>query len=137
MPKNLDSPVEWIFLGLLIVMMVAVAIASTEAEKALDNPDDSSRVFLDQLPSLSMLSGAGPFRISIFRQSGYLHAEYVATGASQALTQAMSTFRRAKIEAIRISSNGPDRLAFNRLFYNHRGSSEGKRISSVEIVKIG
>jgi hypothetical protein len=135
-PKNLDSPVELFFLGLIIVCVIIGAIAASSAEDSLNDPSDKNRVYLEQLPRLSLLTGLGTFQVKLVRQSGYLHAEYVAHSASAALAQAMSTFRRAKIDAIRISRNSPDELHFNRLFYSHRGSSEGKKVCSAEITRI-
>lgn len=136
MPANMDSPVEWFFIGLIVIVVVIGAIAAANAEQALDDPNDTSRVFLDQVTELALLSGAGPFRVSIFRQSGNVHAEHIADTAAGAVAQAISTFRRAGIDAVRISRNTSGELHFNRLFYSHRGSSEGKNVCSVEISRI-
>lgn len=136
MPKNLDSPVEWIFLGLTVLLIFIGFIAAQNAEQALDDPNDKARVYLEQLPALALLGGTGVFHIRILRQSGNIHAEYQTTSASAAITQAMTTFRRAKIDAIRISRNSDNALHFNRLFYSHRGSSEGKKVGSVEITRV-
>lgn len=137
MPKNLDNPVEWFFLALIVIMITVGAIAASSAEQALDDPNDTSRVYLDQVAGLVLLAGAGPFRVTVFRQSGNVHAEYLAQTASDAVGQAVSTFRRARIDAVRISRNTSDELHFNRLFYSHRGSSEGKKVASVEIRRVG
>jgi hypothetical protein len=136
MPKNLDSPVEWFFLGLIVIVILIGFVAASNAEKALDDPSDKQRVYVEQLPALVVLAGAGTFQIRIIRQSGYVHSEYQAFSASSALSQAMATFRRAKIDAIRISRNTPDELHFNRLFYSHRGRAEGKKVGSVEITRV-
>jgi hypothetical protein len=136
-PKNLDSPVEWIFLALIVIVIAIGAIAAANAEQGLDDPNDTSRVFLDQVVGLALLAGAGPFRVTIFRQSGNVHAEHHADTAAGAVAQAISTFRRAGIDAVRISRNTSDELHFNRLFYDHRGSSEGKKVGSVEISRAG
>jgi hypothetical protein len=136
MPKNMDSPIELIAFVLIILVILIGYVAAQSAEQALDDPNDKERVYLDQLPALSLLSGVGAFHVRIFRQSGYLHAQYDAPSASSALSQAIATFRRAKIETIRISRNAPDELHFNRLFHSHRGSAEGKKVGSVEITRV-
>lgn len=136
MPKNLDSPIEWIFLGLTFLLIFIGYLATQSSVQALDDPNDKSRVYLDQLPGLAALAGAGAFRIVILRQSGNIHAEYRATTASAAIAQAITTFRRAKIDAIRISRNSANELHFNRLIYSHHGSAEGKKVGSVQITRI-
>lgn len=137
MPANMDSPVEWIFIALIVVLIAIGAFAASNAEQALDDPNDTSRVFLDQIVGLALLAGAGPFRVRIFRQSGNVHAEHMVETASAAIAQAISTFRRAGIDAVRISRNTSEELHFNRLFYSRRGSSEGKKVGSVEISRAG
>ena len=136
MPENMDSPIEIIVLCLVVVILLIGWAAAASAEQALDDSKDKERVYLEQLPALAVLAGVGTFHVRIIRQSGYLHAEYTLPSASSALSQAMATFRRAKIDAIRISRNTPGELHFNRLFYSHRGSSEGKKVCSVEITRI-
>jgi len=136
MPENLDSPIEIIAIVLIVAMILMGWVAASSAEQALDDPSDKERIYLDQLPTLVLLSGDGRFHVRVIRQSGYLHAEYEAASASVALSQAMSTFRRAKIEAIRVSRNSANELHFNRLFYSHRGSAEGKKVCSVEITRM-
>lgn len=135
MPKNLDSPVEWIFLALIVIIIGIAAMPASGAQQGLDDPNDTSRVYLDQIVGLALLAGTGPFRVTIFRQSGNVHAEHLADTASAAVAMAVSTFRRARIDGVRINRNTSDELHFNRLFYNHRGSSEGKKVGSVEITR--
>jgi len=127
---------EWFVLGLVVVLILMGSAATSNAEKALNDPNEKSRVFLDELPALALLAGAGTFRVLIIRQSGNLHAQYEATSASAAISKAMATFRRAKIDAIRVSRNSPNELHFNRLFHSHRGSAEGKKVGGVEITRI-
>ena len=136
MPKNLDSPVDWFFLGLLVIVILIGAVTASDAQKALEDPNDKTRVMLEQLPALALLTGVGTFHILILRQSGNIHAEYQASSASAALAQGMSTFRRAKIDAIRIGLNTETELHFNRLFYSHKGRAEGKKVAWVKIKRI-
>lgn len=136
MPKNLDEPIEWVFLFLIIVLVIIGYVANKSSEKALEDPNDKSRIYLEQLPVIALLSGHGLFRVIILRQSGNLHAEYESASAVDALKKAMTTFRRAKIDTILVSQNTESVLHFKRLFYSHRGSAEGKKVGSVEITKI-
>jgi hypothetical protein len=137
MPKNLDSPIEWFFLFLLVVMLVVMAAVISNAEQGLKDPNDKERVYLDQLPSLALLSGLGPFLVRIRTQNKGLHSELQAPTASAAVSQAITTFRRGRIDAIRISRNTADELHFNRLFYGHRRSNQGRKVAWVEITRIG
>jgi hypothetical protein len=59
-----------------------------------------------------------------------------AQTAASAISQAVTTFRRGRIDAIRISRNTPNELHFNRLFYGHRRSNEGKKVAWVEITRV-
>ena len=69
------------------------------------------------------------------RQSGNVHAEHVVTGsAQQALASALSTFRRAKIDAVHVGQNSETELRIARLYHDHRGSNEGKKVGKAVIL---
>lgn len=121
----------YVMLGGLMLIMVLVAMASQEA---LEDPNNKKVVYLEQLPSLAQLAGNGEWHVIIYRQSGNVHSATLVRGdASAALQTAMSTMRRAKIDAIAIRKNEAEHLHFSRLFHNHRGSNEGKKVGGAEI----
>ncbi len=120
---------------LLIVLIVGILLVNKGNAEALDDPDDKSRVYLDEIPTLAILQDPGPFELLIFRQSGNLHSEYHARSAAAAIKQAMATFRRAKIDAVGITLNTNSELEFRRLFYSHRGRAEGKKVGSIKITR--
>lgn len=136
MPKNMDSPVEWVAIALIILLLLVGAIAAANAQQSLADSNDKARVYLEQVAALAALTGGGVFRVTILRQSGNIYAEHEATDAAAALQKALSTFRRANIEAVNITINTPTQLHFNRLFYSHRGSNEGKKVGSVQIDRL-
>lgn len=123
----------------LLVVSILVAIASTQnGIQALDDPANTSVVYLHQLAEIAGLSGSGTWLVTIYRQSGNVHSQTRIQGsASAALSAATSTFRRAKIGEIAIKTNSSDRLQFARLFHNHRGSNEGKKVGAALIVREG
>jgi hypothetical protein len=123
--------------GLLLIALVLGSIwAASNSQKALDDPNNTERVHLEELPPLVQLGEEGPYGLVILRQSGNVHSEYRAPTAAAAVAQAMTTFRRAKIDAISITRNTADELHFSRLFYSHRGRAEGKKVGKVVIVRL-
>jgi hypothetical protein len=120
--------------GLLIVSYAAMA----QSHQRLNDPNDIRTVYLEQLPSMAKLAGSGKWRVHVIRQSGNSHAMHDVTGSAQdAMSVAMTTFRRAKIDAVHIVQNDEATLKIARLYHDHRGSNEGKKVGSAEIVKIG
>ena len=121
---------------LLGALVLASLFGATASQKALEDPANTTTVYLEELPKVALLEGTGHFQLIIVRQSGNVHSAYDAPTAAAAMAQAMTTFRRAKIDAIRITLNEPGALHFTRQFYSHRGSSEGKKVGSVEITRL-
>lgn len=129
---------QLIGLGLVAVFAFIMWIIHENAQAALDDPNNKKVVYLDQLPSVTELQGRGLWSITIIRQSGNFHSSKEVHGdAAAALAAAVSTFRRAKIDGIGIIKNETAELHFGRLFHNHRGSNEGKKVGQaiVRLVK--
>lgn len=107
---------------------------TSQAHDRLSDPTDDRTLFLDQLASKCQLAPHGSYRVTVFRQSGNVHAETVMTGsASEALQVALSTFRRAKINAVNVGANTRQLLRFGRMYHDHRGRAEGKKVGSATI----
>jgi hypothetical protein len=106
-------------------------------EAAFANTEETKILTLEELPSLSQLTGSGSFVVRTLRQSGNPHQEDRAFGDSKlALQAAMSTFRRSKIEFVVVVANTPTELSFRRPWHDHRGRSEGKKVGWIEIHRV-
>lgn len=126
--------VGYVLLGGLMLVSLLAVLAS---EDALKDPNNKKIVYLEQLPSLALLAGFGEWQVVIYRQSGNVHSAMSVRGdAGFAIQTAMTTMRRAKIEAIAIQVNEEGRLKFVRLFHNHRGRNEGKKVGGAEIKRV-
>lgn len=131
---NPADVIGYVLLGGLLLFSL---VAATLAQGKLDDPADNSVVYLDQLPSIVQLTGEGRWLVRIYRQSGNIHSEAEVVGSAQsAFNAALSTFRRARIDAVGVPENGPDRLRFGRLYHNHRGSNEGNKVGRAEIERL-
>lgn len=127
--------IEWIIFGPIIVGMLLVSWwAMGESHKRLDDPNDDRMLYLDQLPGKLALAPFGAYRVTILRQSGNVHAEHIVTGTAQeALAVAMATFRRAKIPAVHVATNNETELRIGRLYHDHRGKAEGKKVGAAHL----
>jgi hypothetical protein len=130
--------IEWIIFGPLIVGLLLVSWwAMSESHRRLDDPNDDRTLHLDQLPGKVALAAFGIFRVTIYRQSGNVHAEKIVTGSAQdALATALATFRRAKIDAVHVGANNETELKIGRLYHDHRGRNEGKKVGKAHITLI-
>lgn len=127
--------IEWIIFGPLIVGVILMSWwAMQESHKRLDDPTDDRTVYLDRLKEILKLAPQGVFRVTIFRQSGNIHAEHTVTGSAQeALNTALATFRRAGINAVHVGENSETELRIGRLYHDHRGRKEGKKVGKATI----
>lgn len=128
--------IEWIIFGPILVGMLLVSWwAMEESHKRLDDPNDDRTLYLDQLPGKLALAPFGTYRVTILRQSGNVHAEQVVTGTAQdALAAALATFRRAKIPAVHVATNSETELRIGRLYHDHRGKAEGKKVGAAHLI---
>ncbi len=131
---NAADAIGWVLVGgLVLLSLFAISVSHSR----LDDPNDHRTVYLRELPAVAELAGQGAWLVRIIRQSGYTHAEYDVTGsAADALNVAMQTFRRAKIDTVHIGKNTETVLVFGRMYHDHRGSNEGKKVGRAEIAKV-
>ena len=116
-------------LGVVAIFAFIMWLIHENTQAALDDPGNKKAIYLDQLGSVSELRGRGRWSITIIRQSGDFYSSKEVYGdADAALAAAVTSFRRAKIDGIGIIKNSATELHFGRLFHNHRGSNEGKKI---------
>ena len=124
-------------IAILVVLFIAQLIAMAWQQKKLDDPNDPSVLHFAQLETVSLLGGPGLFLVRTLRQSGNLQqSDRVFQTPQAAIAAAVSTFKRAKIEYLVIVKNTPDCLSFRRPYWNHRGSSEGKKVGAIEIHRV-
>ncbi|MCA4002039.1 hypothetical protein JKP10_21315 [Vibrio vulnificus] len=74
------------------------------------------------------------YAVVIRRQSGNIHAEYTATTLDAAMNVVNRSMNRTGRQAF-IQTDSYDRLVF-QLPYNGRGSQEGKKVGSYEVIAL-
>jgi hypothetical protein len=105
--------------------------------RRLEDPDDKSVVYLDEIVGISSLQEGGQYQVRIVRQSGNLQQEdRIFDDKEKAIKAAVSTFKRAKIEYVAVDANTPTEFFFRRPYHCHRGRSEGKKVAKAEIYKV-
>jgi hypothetical protein len=115
-----------LILGVIMVIITWVTISKREQQ--LDDPDDDSVVYLDQLIATSILQRGGKYLLRVLRQSGNLQKDdQVFDTYEAAIKAAISTFKRAKIENAFITKNTNVEFIFRRPYHHHGGSAEGKK----------
>ncbi|WP_434931020.1 hypothetical protein ACRWQM_01540 [Shewanella sp. HL-SH5] len=120
-----------------VIMALITFIISSSRERQLDDPNDTSVVYLDKLQELSNLQDNGKYLLRIIRQSGNLQKDdQILDCPNKAIKAAISTLKRAKIDFVLISKNTEVEFFFRRTFHHHGGSAEGQKVGSVEIYKI-
>ena len=130
-----QSTAELIFGGVMLGgLLLASWIATVSAHDRLNDPTDERTVWLDEILAIAKLDGPGLYRITVYRQSGNVHATHEVRGiASDAIQSCLSTFRRAKIEAVNVLGNDAGQLSFGRMYHDHRGRAEGKKVGRATI----
>lgn len=123
-------------LGLLAI--AAIGYASMNAKQiAADDPNNKDVVYLQQLVEVANLDEASKYLVVIYRQSGNIQQkDKIYPSASDAIKAAVTTFKRAKIPFVSITENSSERLSFSRPWHSHKGSSEGKKVGSVLIMRM-
>jgi hypothetical protein len=115
-----EQIIGWVIVAVLFFVVV---IALESAKNALEDPSNESVVYLSQIREVAKLAGSGYWLVTIYRQSGNIHDQYLV----------IATFRRAQIEAVALPRNNEKDIHMTRLFYNHRGRNEGKKVGEAKI----
>ncbi len=87
-------------LGLVIALIMGIVTWATisKREEQLDDPDDDSVVYLDQILEMCSLQHDGKYLLRVLRQSGNLQKDdQIFDSHEAAIKNAISTFKRAKI----------------------------------------
>ena len=133
---NTMSKMEVEILGffLLVVFVVFTWFYVYANQKSLNDPNDDSVLYTNEIINKAQLDPIGLYSLFIYRQSGGLYKEEkVCKYSHEALHEAVSTLSRANIEAVKILKNTNTELSVSRLYHNHRGSSEGKKVGGFTI----
>ena len=130
--------IVWGVLGVvcIVCMLIAGAAKGENIQKALDDPSNTEVIYLDQVQYIAQLTGHGEFHVGLIRQSGNPHSAKMAYSAESAIKAALATFRRAQIDAVKVTVNTPSTLEFWRTFHSHRGRAEGKKVGGVRIQRV-
>lgn len=130
--------IQWIIGGpLLLGLLLLSWYAMEESQRRLNDPADDRTIFISELASKSSLHPSGTYQVTIYRQSGGVHSNWVVSGtAHDAVAQAVATLRRARIEAVHIAANDVQHLKVGRLYHNHRGRNEGRKVGGAEVVVV-
>jgi len=138
-----SSPDQILGIILLVGVIVIAFFKMTFDAQKLNDPNDTSVVYLDQIASVAKLKAASAFGLRIYRQSGYLQQDdrefseaNGETDPSKVIAEAIKTFRRAKIDYVVIDQNTETILEFSRPYHDHRGVKEGKKVGSCVIIAI-
>ena len=117
----------------LVIFIAIVWVSFAIKNSELADESNITTVYIDQMKDVVVMSG-GPVEVALIRQSGNLYRDLgVFHDASVAVDEVIKSFKRAKVDAVRISVNTQSEFKASRLFHNHRGSSEGKKLGGVII----
>ncbi|MBD3667197.1 MAG: hypothetical protein HUJ16_04520 [Kangiella sp.] len=120
-----------------VILIIISWVVTSKRERQLDDPDDDSVIYLDELKNKAKLQKGGKYLVRVLRQSGNLQkADQTLPSAEQAIGKVISTFKRARIEYVILEKNTETELFFRRPYYSHGGSAEGKKVGSAEIYKV-
>ena len=134
----------FVILGIIII---AAFLRAVDLEHKADEPDNTDVVHLDDLISVALLAPAEHFAMDVYRQSGNKYREQTHmykreeqkedskfVDPSKVINEVLKTFRKAKIPSVVIEENTETNLSFRRLYHDHRGVKEGRKVYSATIV---
>jgi hypothetical protein len=122
----------------IVLLLLFVVVAALYGQARLNDPNDKEAIPTHEIESVCNLAPSGIFRISIMRQSGNLYKDPEVTQSREdSIQQILKTLERAKIDAVWIHENTPDRFKGWRLSHCHKGRAEGKKVGGFLIEKIG
>lgn len=133
--------------GAIVLMALFAVFGLMYQNQKLNNPNDSSLVYLDEIIDIAKLESADAYDVYFYRQSGneYKTPEtWRISGKEEdpsltinraALEHLVKTLRKAKWDAAWVMVNEIDHLKLMRNFANQR-KNEGKRLGSVEVIAV-
>lgn len=134
----MDTPEEMIaaILGFAAFAFVLLLFQIARSDSG-DKKATGDIVHVDDLEDFSCLSNWEEFDVGFWRQSsGVYKLGSACTTRGQALKEILSTFRRAKIDYVRVNRNNEDELDVWRASHGARGVKEGKKLGGATIKKV-
>jgi len=132
---------------ILGIFVIAAFLRAVDLEDKADDTDNTDVVHLDDLISVALLAPAEHFAMDVYRQSGNKYREQTHmykreeqkedskfVDPSKVINEVLKTFRKAKIPSVVIEENTETNLSFRRLYHDHRGVKEGRKVYSATIV---
>jgi hypothetical protein len=121
----------------LLIFVVWSYFALRQTGQRLEDPTDQTVVALEDLAEVCRLAPDGVYVLFTVRQSGNDHqARRVFDTAEDAIAAGVTTFKRSGIPFVQVVQNSAERFEFERPFHDHRGRAEGKKVGSIEIVRV-
>ena len=143
-----SSGIDGLAVGALIFMILMAVVGVLYQNSKLEDPNDKSIVYLDQIIDVAELGEAEAYDISYTRQSGNQYkptetwsfskddSEELTLITKDSLRDLVSTLRRARWEAAWVMENSRSCLRFMRKTPNAR-KNEGKKLGFVEVRAVG
>ena len=132
---------------ILGIFVIAAFLRAVDLEDKADDPDNKDVVHLDDLISIALLAPAEHFAMDVYRQSGNKYREQTHmykreeqkedskfVDPSKVINEVLKKFRKAKIPSVVIEENTETNFSFRRLYHDHRGVKEGRKVYSATIV---
>jgi len=132
---------EIIFLvGFAVVAFLAVVFK----EQRLNDPSDSTYIYLDEVITKAELLPSPQYRIDMYRQSGNPYKDPYLWQTNDGsdippedvINHVLKTFRRAKIGDVRVVTNNEKELNICRSMHQHGRKAEGKKFKGAIITII-
>jgi len=125
------------FFALLAIGGVAYLIMGPSPGAHLLDTNKGDRVPVGQL-SIKSKIGESAVHAVLVRQSGNMYRDLGSFAtANSALAEIEKSFRRAKIDEVRVTHSDEDSMAVYRSIYSLTGRAEGKKLAGARIVRVG
>jgi len=125
------------FLVLMAIGGVIYLIQGPSPGQHLLDTNKGETLPVEFLSKRSLL-GDHPVYAVLIRQSGNLYRDLgLFESGDHALVEITKSFRRAKIDDVRITHADGDSMAIYRWMYDFRGRAEGKKLAGARIVRVG
>ncbi|SIT74818.1 hypothetical protein SAMN05421665_0110 [Yoonia rosea] len=131
-------------MGELVALLVLLAVGGiirllmgpTPGEQLIDT-NKGDVISLNDLTNISTL-GNNAVHAVLVRQSGNIYRDLgTFVSAEAALAEIAKSFRRAKVDEVRVTHADENAIAVYRCVYSDIGRAEGKKLGGARIVRVG
>jgi len=128
----------------LVGFAVVAFLAVVFKEQRLNDPSDSTYIYLDEVITKAELLPSPQYRIDMYRQSGNPYKDPYLWQTNDGsdippedvINHVLKTFRRAKIGDVRVVTNNEKELNICRSMHQHGRKAEGKKFKGAIITII-